>query len=542
MDLIKYYPIKCVYCGQVMNNGTVVYKLAEEEVEKSGRELLREDFSDSLTMDNQAVGMDSGSFGDIVGPEQRTVYATYRELAEIVKSDSEGSKCTCIVDGNIDMVEKKDAILEEIERYGLPVETFRGRLITGLELENFPINNKRYSGIIKKRRCCNCHKLLSQYAGKMPTYTVGLLGHSSAGKTVYFTILHKWFQQQYFFQGGVVSSSPDLSFLDPGMDSEFDGFLSDLLNKRQLPSTTMTAIKQPYCRMFTYTQEGCPSYTTRCLLSIRDVQGELFTKGATKSQDNERAIIELCNNANGLLMVVDPMALDRPRTCLPDNQRGNQTTDTFPLIAMEDFVFQELEPKGEQVQKPTVVMLSKEDLLLSNAKSLKIDCAEPVVATGQACKFDKNWFSSFLKPVNESTKALINYLDPAFASFLSRKFGNAVNIPVSALGNKVQTQKERTSDNGGTITLVMGPEILPRFAEAPIFYLLMRFGVLPPIQDKNYATDVSIYENWYRDFVQHKEPKIEPEEEQEVSNVETDTESQSKWSFFKQHRLFKRRE
>ena len=106
-------------------------------------------------------------------------------------------------------------------------------------------------------------------------YLVSLLGPSSAGKTVYLTILH-------MVLSGKIYRLPHgfLSFENLGaMGKEFQSFALNIRRKNELPSTTQENRKDPYLMRVSYT--AVPNSTEankQCLLGTdryarRDASG-----------------------------------------------------------------------------------------------------------------------------------------------------------------------------------------------------------------------------------------------------------------------------
>ena len=485
---MSYYKLKCVNCGYAMRSEDVVFRLATEEFEQDTNAILRGESSAaplSLQMDGMAA-------------ESRDL--TYRELTELAGSPEQGGSA------RVFPIWEMVPMNEEVDLNQVLV----GNLMTGVEIRGLKHGGQTLNGLNRRRRCPMCKRLLSQYSGKMPTYTLGVLGHSSAGKTVYFTVLHDRLRNSINVPGGVLSSMIDVSHLEKGERVDFDGMAGNIYGPaRHLPNTTQNAINQPYCRVFTYRRDGEQDYTTRCLLSVRDVMGELFVRDANDRDRDMLAATTLCNQADGILMVVDPLAMRLPRERLAEEDRLNQEAGSWELRNMETVVRAQISP-GSAVKKPSVVMMAKSDILLRRSSILEISPDNPIVAGGFTDPIgnpEVNWFEDFMMPLDRDTRQCLHYLDgwdngDGFYHFLMEKFNNAFYTAVSSLGSKVTISKGES----GMVEIDNSDLIQPRFVEVPILYLLMRFHILPPLFDGSYYQQPEQrYKEWYQAYAQRKE-------------------------------------
>lgn len=542
---MSYYQLKCLHCGKLMENSNVVFKMDRAEMEKTADDLFGSGgnsnaFSSASTSNafsasgGMGSGMSTTSISGVANSEV-DVYLTYKELLEKAEEQNKaGEKADVIA-----LVEKDIAInaknsktvADEPDR----VSILSGDLITGVQLKDIQIGSKKMTGIIKKRRCCRCHKLLSQHSGKMPTYTLGMIGHSSAGKTVYFTVLHRYLQQNLLFPFGKLSSINDLSCRELGEKDEFEQFCRQLDQIGKLPSTTENALNQPYCRVFTLT--GTDKYgneiVNRCLLSVRDVMGEAFVHDVNEANfEAKDAVLHICEISDGLLMVTDPLALNRARNTLGNAARTDQENGQNELSNLSLLISNKFLENNEKILKPSVVMVTKEDILWNQRSNLHIPADTAAIAPALSWRIDRqqDWYHSFLAPLHYSTKALIEYLDngEGFSPFLENAFADAAYISVSALGVNVRLYPK--VENGKNVYYVDPvAAINPRFLQLPLAYLLMRFGFLPPVHRSNYFShQEEMFDEWCENKVQRINPTASDGFRNEFSDEKKPDENQGK--------------
>lgn len=544
---MSYYQLKCLHCGKLMENSNVVFKMDRAEMEKTADDLFGSGgnsnaFSSASTSASSAFstsgGMGSGmstTSNSGVGNSEVVIYLTYKELLEKAEEQNKvGKKADVIA-----LVEKDIAInaknsktvADEPDR----VSILSGDLITGVQLKDLQIGDKKMTGIIKKRRCCRCHRLLSQNSGKMPTYTLGLIGHSSAGKTVYFTVLHRYLQQNLVFPFGKLSSINDLSCRELGEKDEFEQFCRTLDQTGRLPSTTESALNQPYCRVFTLTgkDKNGNEIVNRCLLSVRDVMGEAFVHDVNEAGFEAKDLaLYICTSADGLLMITDPLVLNRARNTLGTSARAQQTSGQNELLTLALLVSNQLTDRDSKISKPSVVMVTKEDILWNQRSNLHIPADTAAIAPALSWRIDRqqDWYHNFLAPLHYSTKTLIEHLDngEGFSPFLENTFADAAYISVSALGANVRLYP-KVENNKNVCYVDPVAAINPRFLQLPLAYLLMRFGFLPPVHQSNYyANQDEMFDEWCRNKVQRINPAASDGFRNEFSDEKKPDENQGK--------------
>lgn len=495
-----YYQIKCINCGQVIPTAKVVYRMTEDGLDESDADLFRAtddaEEEDSFGYDD-LISMDTN---DDQGP--KCTYADCGKLLGFVKKYKER---------NID-IGSVEAIVENVFNISEVAATTNIRnqrkmrpemLQSGIRLHNFKINGKVLNGEMTRRYCPVCHYPLSEHSGRIPTYTIGVMGHSTVGKTVYFTVLHDRLSQTIPVTGGILHSSVDLSHLS-GDKAEFEKFWEDLYTRRELPGSTQdNSLQEPYCRVISYCMNGSTKDNNRCLLAVRDVVGEALT-GESKDR-RQREAVAFGNQADALIVMVDPMTLVLPRNMLPKESRGNQNEG---FLALDQYK-RTLGRLRDTETKPCAVLLTKEDILLQYSMVLRIPRDQPAIAQGMnpTVTDGRDWYREFMGPVDASTRATIRYLDQGEGtfSFLERRFNQALFLPISALGN---TSRIEVQQNG--VCKVMG-EINPRFVEVPILYLLMKFNIIPPAYLPEFSSDQrAIMEEWCRRYAQYTEPAPPP--------------------------------
>ena len=195
-----YYPIKCIHCMRPLKMEDRCVKLAPEEIKSfdSGLDRAQEiDLNDDLDIRDRISG-------------SRNKKILYKKLAEL---RAEG------------VIEKEEILPIKISGEFQNIEECRKDFVQSIIVRNLDVNGKKMSGKIRKFYCPYCHNAIIPMAGKLPMYLVSLLGPSSAGKTVYLTILHMLLSgQNYPLPQGY------LSFDHMGeMGKEFQNFAFEIV-------------------------------------------------------------------------------------------------------------------------------------------------------------------------------------------------------------------------------------------------------------------------------------------------------------------------
>ena len=418
-----------------------------------------------------------------------------------------------------------------------------GYLCVGYSVKKLSINGKLYNGTINERYCPHCKKPLLEESGKMPVFTVAMIGHSTAGKTVFLTMQH-YAQLHGLFNEKIHNINLEISWRFSHLTSRDEDIVRnkavDFENRGEFPPTTQMT-PPPHCLMVeTRRLNGSnmdDNSTTTCILCFRDVVGEGYT-GGSGIED----ITKCCRRADALFVLTDPFSLNRPRHEMP----GRSNMNIESLSEMENIlsvIFKD--STGTAVNKPTACLLTKVDGIYDNYENMKIEQDEPAIAgTGDIKYFigrDKNWATQFYKPVTASAENIVSQLDSGgnWYKILRRMFTSAAYIPVSSIGCDVKifqfNKNIRNMSNGLTSDRILvsrtdydrlselndsftagnedaGKKLLteleqytvpinsihPRFIELPMLYLLTKFKMIPPIMENIYAmSPEKNFNSWY---------------------------------------------
>lgn len=429
-----YYRIVCPHCGREMKSGEVVYKIDSSELKFDSTEAMQ--------------GYD---FASIQGRSQ-----TYQSATVVEEEDDESIDHECVesedfpedftpamkrgvmggtnsfqnqqpthnhelfMSGDEIISVKKKSIHTKIapillndEKNGVT------NLCMGFKVEDFPIHNRYYTGEFNIRRCCHCKKKLSKYSGQMPTKSIGLIGPSSSGKTVMFTILTRILRETMILPEGTLSCSSDYSHLEKATHRDvFEMLLREMERNRTLPSTNTEVMTEPVCKIVKYTRNGSNNFTNRCLLVIRDVRGEIFTNHDQTQQIVKQKVLELCKSSDGILYAVDSTLLSGFVRCVSDAADLSLAQDTLDEMSA---LVQELNDQ-QMFDSRVVVMLMKSDEILRNYKSLGLSSVNfpainlqynMVVPNKNSERMDgtSSWYLR-LHNLSDSTKGFLKYLNP----------------------------------------------------------------------------------------------------------------------------------
>lgn len=401
-------------------------------------------------------------------------------------------------------------------------EIIGGKLCLGYNFENLRIGNYHYSGTIKKRYCPNCHKLLLKEAGQMPIINVGMLGHSKAGKTVFLIMQYYSINRSRFnftVHNGRLFIEPVFTSKEHRSDDVIYSKEKEFERSGEIPPTTQMN-SPPHCLKVSYRRkkdgDGFENEnTTHCILCFKDIVGELMTADTVNSE-----ILNMCRKADAFFFMNDPYSLNYTRNRLPEHVLDVDPDDDQRLIDMRNQINDIFDHIGEAVQTPVVCILTKIDDLLFYSNTLEIDVSEPALATNLQSEYfigdkNRNWAENVYNPICRSAKKILKHLDEggSWMDVMENHFTNAVYVPVSSIGSEVRIiEVERTgggefkrivtksdSDEYNSFRNTHSKEevkryteelcrrrtpydrINPRFIELPIFTVLMKFNIIPPM-------------------------------------------------------------
>lgn len=517
---MSYYKMKCAYCARTLENSDVVYKLATEELYDKEVGSKSEEKSDTNSdlgmiseMDEMNTMMDSFDSND------STQYVSESTLVEEYHATPIFEKVK---------VSRKH---EEMENTTDSL-TVSGDLCLGYEVQNIEINGVFYNHVeLRKRRCRFCKKPLPGLSGKMPTFLVMMAGHSTAGKTTFLLGQRIMFGEGDFkIAEGIVypeiqgNTEDKVCHFEDERENDFiENAYQIYLENGFFPSTT-TEAPIPHCVKFSYRRSGndingnkFSTNQSQCLVIFQDVMGELVTKS---HDEDKRKMIEKAKRADAYLITMDSSVLMGE---IPGVSKS--TADPKKLQSDMDKTFAQY--GEERTKKPSVVILTKTDEILKHKHDLNlsgIDETTPVLNNDM--KFNgqnPKWKLQFLDKMNAGTIDLLEKLQQNgggnWHNMLEKHFPTAEYVSITVYGDHVKIEKDEKGNK-----IIKNAE--PRHTEAPILYLLMEFGVLPPMQKSKFSEDYEKeYETWYDEYCQ--DPVLP---DQRLFKPET---KRSFWSFFK---------
>ncbi len=563
---MSYYKIKCVYCLETVPAYSALYRLNANDLEFGYTERDADSYSvgDDLNLDddffgNAMTGMGGGNdmFSSGSSADNESQFVTGNDLqkhAEAVKViNARGLKLPRYV-GNENAIEK-------------------GALVMGYEVKGLKIGSKLYDGRLTKKYCPHCKKKLLAEAGTIPIFTVAMIGNSTAGKTVFLTM-----QAFEYIHGNYDTNVSKGKLLVNWVDSHLEANETDVIYQTaakfaetgEFPSTTQV-IPPPHCLKVSYrpVENGKvgDENTTTCILCFRDAIGELFTQtGDQTSSENYQRTVQICQRVDGLMVLNDPFALTYVRKQLPEITGTSK--DMTAQVAMSGTIVKifSIIAENAAVKKPTVCLMTKSDELITYGEKLGINPNSPVVAHNYNVKYfsgiqGRNWAKDVYNPLNMNTKSVLQKLDQGgnWMSTIDQFFTNAAHIPVSSVGSNVKILDLLVpSDDGGLrkikriVTIkqydeynalktdeerlayakeivkspVPADDVQPRFLELPIMAFLMKFDMIPPMDDETYNVQPDAnYDIWFKNCAMQfneKEGAISEEKPEYVLKVKKD--------------------
>lgn len=524
-----YYTIKCVHCMERLKSNEVVYKISLDDMEIS-KTYPKSNKNDSESFDGGVSISETDPFGGGMGGGSL--------LGSMGNSSNSSQKYM-----TISQIAQEPDLVESVAPIEKPVfvsqkvyndEKEDGSLTVGCEVKKLVIDDTCYDGVFKKRRCPYCKELLLKEAGTMPTYIIGMFGHSTAGKTVFLTM--QCFSMLFNTLNlnvphGELLLEYTVSHLESSRDVILDS-ANEFETTGLFPSTT-GEIPVPHCLIASYRRRRKDgnfqaSNTNSCLVSFQDIMGELMTEDitATAVRDNEEAyekMVRFYKKCDGLIIITDPMVLAKPTTSLLHQAIANKATTSSVRQTMLTISNVLTESRTESEKRPTVSLITKEDTLVANKDTLEISNGNSAIASGFSMAYEPdcgNWAENNFQKINRDTKKLLKYLDNngSWSKMLETKFVNAVYIPISSIGQNVRIIPVATEyEDGATgfrdklVTIDTYNEfhnlskdeqvknskkyieeappinlIKSRFIELPILYFMMEFGIIPPMHKSEF--------------------------------------------------------
>ena len=153
-----YYPIKCVHCMRSVAMDERCVKMVPEEVKT---------FNSRLDGSQPIV---------VLNNNKKNKQIEYKSLRELRNSH---------------VIEHEEIHPIKISGEYQNIEECRKDFVQSIDVKDLEIDGTKMSGTIRKFYCPYCHNEIISMAGKLPMYLISIMGPSSAGKTVYLTVLHK---------------------------------------------------------------------------------------------------------------------------------------------------------------------------------------------------------------------------------------------------------------------------------------------------------------------------------------------------------------
>lgn len=458
---MAYYPMRCPHCMSRLTPDEILFgsKGAVESYQdgaRSGRKKFEGSDSDQLF-----GSFDTGDFNTAAGEGVEE-----KELPE---------KFT---------LKELDAYDPKNRKRYVPVtltSEYEGRKDTGSPSKNDLVVKVTY--IRKKdqarletsdRYCPNCGQRLPDDLGKMPLYTIAVMGDTASGKTVYLSILsHLMLRNQFRLPD---DRFPTLSFqpmqciplINCG-NNEIIGFGEKIFKTGELPATTTNMYTEPLVLKLRYeAQCGASRGYKECILVLKDMRGEdlknpNFMKGA------------YFHHVDGYLMVADPTQVGDFSTMMDIPQpEGSE----WNLIAyLDDLLFSRM-PNGH-VSKPSVVVLGKSDLVWRYRMALQIREGNAVIGNPR-----RSVYRDYFETMDQDTREIMHQHAGNFLLVLNRGFQSPVFTSASALG-LVKIDEQRNGEEKGSVRKrIEDPrKICPVRMEEALLYLLMNIGFFPPYCD-----------------------------------------------------------
>ena len=322
-----YYPIKCVHCMRSVAMDERCVKMVPEEVKTFNSRL---DGSQPIVVLNNS---------------KKNKQIEYKSLRELRKSH---------------VIEHEEIHPIKISGEYQNIEECRKDFVQSIDVKDLEINGTKMSGTIRKFYCPYCHNEIISMAGKLPMYLISIMGPSSAGKTVYLTVLHK-------LLGGKNYPLPQghLSFDNFGeMSNEFRKFALDLNRTGTLPSTTTENRKDPYLLRVNYiADDNSQEVNKQCLIGLIDMRGEMLH--GDHDDDLMDFNLPQFKEANGFIMMVDPETLEGVYNHLPEQYFGGRSIEQLDetLGSMRQTIINCITAEMGCIEKPSVVALAKQDIL-----------------------------------------------------------------------------------------------------------------------------------------------------------------------------------
>lgn len=452
-----YYPIKCIRCAQITTNDRVLF-----DVKSAAGDIFRNDdviFAEKEEIKPQATAKkskksmwdDDDDEGDVV--EETTTQSTvelkqYMTFGEILKYSEQNGFEKC---------------LPHYQKIDVTPD-FQGKVNSNEDLLiAVSFQNAKGGPLMRANRrfCPCCHCELPSRSGSMPTYNVTVMGTSASGKTVYLSALN-WVLSQS--EGNLPYRSSLTCVSANKANEDFVNKSNELFEHGVLPGTTQIVLTEPLVVQMTY---RLGNKMKCCLLALADMRGEDLV-----DQDGKNLLArgEFFSRADAFMIIVSPLNMQYIHNILPhgDGEENNTRVHQTLMANISEYILPFF-PNGT-ITAPTVLMMSKSDVLMNNAQILRIPPANAVVAAEPPIKFTGTYF----KMHNSGTQTIMK-CDQSLYSFMKNTFSSTYFTSFSSLGRNVDIGEDENQNKR-----ITNPNaIRPIRVIDPIIYILISLGFLP---------------------------------------------------------------
>lgn len=453
-----YYPIKCIRCASVTTNERVLFDTKDASLAMT--DILAKDNASFVSEEPAAAKKKESTKktsiwdddeDDVTAGEESgadVAFAQYMTYSELQRYAAQQGLEACVphyqhVDVTPDFANAAGG--DEELLIGVSFQKAKGGAMVRA----------------KRRFCPACHCELPSLSGAMPTYNVTVMGTSASGKTVYLSALN-WLLSQS--QGNLPYNSSLTCISANKANSDFVGKSNVLFEKGTLPGTTQIVLTEPLVVQMTYRLKD---KMKRCLLSLADMRGEDLV-----AQDGENLIArgEFFSRADAFMILVSPLNMQYIHNILPhmDGEENNATVHQTLMANISEYILPFF--ANSSIVAPTVVMLSKCDVLMNNAARLGIPMSNAVVAAEPPIKFTGTYF----KTQNAGAQTIM-HCDQSLYAFIRNTFSHTYFTSFSSLGRNVLIEEDENHNQ-----CVKNPNaIRPIRVIDPIIYILISLGFLP---------------------------------------------------------------
>ena len=448
-----HYPIKCIHCMRTIDPDERCIRVSRSDIiaDVGSSDSSSVEVNEVFTLNENISAADARSYGSMKGSYRNgsAFFVSIRELRE---------------HGNIAYEEFYDGQLSG-EYRDLP--GCRSRMSQAIHVRDVGSGSQKLSGTVRTFYCPHCHQKLIGQAGKKPMYLISILGPTSAGKTVFLTILHLMLNgRNYYLPKGYLHFEAVGSTV-----SEYHEYAQTLNSTGVLPGTT-TGRKDPYLLEVNYVSDPDSRRSDKsCVIGLTDMRGEML--GASKNDELMRTNLPQFVEADGFIMMIDPEILEGFYKRMPeDHLNRDYNALSLALTDMCHTINDCITSVIGAIKKPNVIALTKMDLLRRYRDMIGLSLSDCVIAPRFSPVKDTNLYRNYYLPMSRSTRQCVERLSDSFSYYLSTVFERVpYYVSISALGDKVEVSGDKV-DNPMNIA--------PIRIEEPIIHLLMDLNFLPP--------------------------------------------------------------